>query len=181
MVGGYRRPVCSTDSGCPARRSWPKQRLRRHRHGSGRTQPGRGRCPEALNPGLPGMRRVDAARLNGTRADREPALMRASAVGLDLDEDVVDSVIDDLRSEANVARKVLVVAGVDPDGHPSVVKGPILSLLDPLHPSSWPRRFGVRPSTDKRWMSKLAESPLVAAAVRMPERSIMTKSAALCA
>lgn len=130
-----------------------------------------GPLSEALNPGLPGMRRVDAARLNEREQTVNRALMRASAVGLILDEDAVDSVIDDLRSEANVARKVLVAAGVDPDGHPSVVKDSILSLLDLQGriPSSWPRLKNGSLSTDKRWMSKLAESPLVAAAVRMLE------------
>ena len=130
-----------------------------------------GHLSQALNPGLPGLRGVDAARLDQREQVVNRALLQASAVGLILDEDAVDSVIDALRAQADDSRKELVAAGVDPDGHPSVVKGSILAMLHASGriPSSWPRLQNGALSTDKRWMSKLEGQPLVAAAVRMLE------------
>lgn len=130
-----------------------------------------GHLSQALNPGLPGLRRVDAARLDQREQVVNRALLQASAVGLILDEDAVDSVIDALRAQADDSRKELVAAGVDPDGRPSVVKGSILAMLHASGriPSSWPRLQNGALSTDKRWMSKLEGQPLVAAAVRMLE------------
>ena len=130
-----------------------------------------GPLAEELNPGLPGMRTVDAARLNDREQTVNRTLLRANAIGMILDGKVVDSVIDDLRAESDAARFRLVAAGVDPDGHPSEVKGAILARLDAdgLIPASWPRLKNGGLSTDKRWMSKVDDSPLVVAAVQMLE------------
>lgn len=130
-----------------------------------------GPMSEALNPDLPGLRPVDAARLNDREQAVNRALLRASAVGMILDDDAVDSVIDDLRSEADAARKELVAAGIDPDLHPSKVKGAILTRLDEqgLIPATWPRLKNGSLSTDKKWVEKLDESPQMVAAVRMLE------------
>ena len=130
-----------------------------------------GPLSQALNPGLPGMRAVDAGALDEREQVVNRVLLRASSVGLILDEDAVDSVIDELRAHADAARRELVSAGVDPDGSPTEVKCAILSMLDAqgLIPSSWPRLRNGALSTDKRWMSKLSDAPLVAAAVGMLE------------
>lgn len=130
-----------------------------------------GPLSQALNPGLPGMRAVDAAALDEREQVVNRVLLRANSIGLILDEDAVDSVIDELRAQADAARKELVAVGVDPDGHPSVVKGAILAMLDAQGsiPSSWPRLKKGGLSTDKRWMSKLDESPLAVAAMGMLE------------
>lgn len=124
---------------------------------------------QLLNPGLPGMRQVDAARLNDREQIVNRVLLRASSVGLILDEDAVDSVIDELRAQADLARKELIASGVDPDRQPSVIKGSILAMLDAQGriPSSWPRLKNGNLSTDKRWMLKLEGSSLAAAAVSM--------------
>lgn len=131
----------------------------------------------ALNLGLPGMRAVDAKALDEREQVVNRVLLRANSVGLILDEDAVDSVIDELRSQADTARKELVSAGVDPDGSPAEVKSAILAMLDVqgLIPSSWPRLRNAGLSTDKRWMSKLLDSPLVAAAMGMLERERFIK------
>lgn len=130
-----------------------------------------GPLSRALNPGLPGMRAVDATALDEREQVVNRVLLRANSVGLILDGDAVDSVIDELRAQADASRKDLVAAGVDPDGHPSEVKDAILAILDAQGriPSSWPRLQSGRLSTDKRWMSKLEGSPLVAAAMGMLE------------
>jgi DNA polymerase III epsilon subunit-like protein len=130
-----------------------------------------GALSQALNPGLPSMRAVDAGALDEREQVVNRVLLRASSVGLILDEDAVDSVIDELRVQADAASKELVAAGVDPNAHPSVVKGAILAMLDAEGriPSSWPRLRTGGLSTDKRWIAKLEGSPLVTAAVEMLE------------
>lgn len=130
-----------------------------------------GPLSQALNPGLPGMRAVDARALDEREQVVNRVLLRANSVGLILDEDAVDSVIDELRAHTAAARRELVAAGVDPDGSPAEVKSAILAMLDArgLIPSSWPRLKNGGLSTDKRWMSKLSDAPLAAAALGMLE------------
>jgi DNA polymerase I len=128
-----------------------------------------GRLASALNPGLPGFRPVDAAHIAAREQTVNRLLLRRSSIGIVLDDEAADDVVEELQHEATVQRAVLASHGIDPDQSGADIKRQLVAALDAAGklPSSWPRLKSGLPTTNKDWMARLEDSPVAEAAVAM--------------
>jgi DNA polymerase-1 len=118
----------------------------------------------ALNPSLPGFRAVDSAALDAREQTVNQVLVRRSSLGLAWDTEAAESVITELRTQADDLRLALISSGLDPDRPATELKRAILARLDAQGrvPASWPRLKNGELTTAQTWMNQLAESsPLV--------------------
>lgn len=89
-------------------------------------------------------------------------MLRCSTRGLGVDPDVVDSLVVELRGDADQARGVLAAAGLDPAGSVHQLKRVVVDDLDArgMLPAGWPRLKNGQASADKNWLARVND-PLV--------------------